>query len=192
MTDKYIILLKRQLDELEKIGTNSITKRERSFGVDAWKSSTISILERIFGKESRKIQEVERIKLGHSFSLDSSPTYYIETVKETAKAIIESCISELEILGSPMQIYDGNNSGLNLTVVQSQSNKQTIKLDLIVQALQEELTGKELSEIQSILDSKETSESKKTKTIDKLKTFGSDTLSNIIAGILTNPSIWGG
>ena len=37
----------------------------------------------------------------------------------------------------------------------------------------------------------ETPEEKKVKLIDKIKSFGSDIASNIVAGILTNPAIFG-
>ena len=191
MNEKYIELLKRQLKELEKVGTNPATRSEYSFGVEAWKSSTIVILERIFGKDSRKIKEVEKIELGRSFSLSGSDSYYIETVKETGSGLIKACIAELELLGNPNQIYNGEKQGINLTVLQSQENNQTIKIDIIVNELRKELTGSQLDEIQSILDSEEKTIDKKNKTINKLKDFGINTLSNIIAGILTNPSIIG-
>lgn len=191
MNEKYIKLLQRQFAEIEKIGKNPLTIREKSFGVDAWKSATISILERIFGKESRKIKEIEKIQLSCTDDLYGDDQYRIETVKETAKSIINACIAELEILGNPKQIYNGEKQGFKLTVSQSQENKQTIKLDIIVNELRKELTGSQLDEIQSILDSDEKSNDKKNKTIEKLKEFGINTLSNIVAGILTNPSIIG-
>ena len=155
MNEKYIELLKRQLHELDKIGTNPATVSEWSFGVEAWKSSTIAILERIFGQESRKIKEIERIELRRSVSLKGPDSYHIATVKETGHAILSACIAEIETLGSPNQIYNGEKQGINLTVLQSQENKQTIKLDIIVNELRKELTGSQLDEIQQILDSKE-------------------------------------
>lgn len=191
MNEKHIKLLKRQLNELEKVGSNPETNIEYTFGVEAWKSATISILERIFGKESRKIKEIERIELGRTVAFTGNDRYHIETVKETGRAIINACIAELELLGGPEQVYTGGKQGINLTVLQSQENKQSIKIDIIVNELRKELTGKQLDEIQNILDSKEKSEIKKTKTIEKLKQFGINTLSNVIAGILTNPSIIG-
>jgi hypothetical protein len=190
MNEKYIELLKRQLQELDKIGTNPATVSEWSFGVEAWKSSTIAILERIFGQESRKIKEIERIELRRSVSLKGPDSYHIATVKETGHAILSACIAEIETLGSPNQIYNGEKQGINLTVLQSQENKQTIKLDIIVNELRKELTGSQLDEIQQILDSKDKPAEKKNKTVEKLKEFGINTLSNIIAGILTNPSIY--
>lgn len=191
MNEKYIQLLKRQLTEVGKIGSNPTASSENSFGVEAQKSSTIGILERIFGQESRKIKEVEKIKLDKTVRMRGPITYHPENVKEIGRAIINSCIAELELLGSPNQIYSGEKQGINLTVLQSQENKQTVKLDIIVNELRKELTGSQLDEIQKILNSKEESTDKKSKTIEKLKEFGVNTLSSIVAGILTNPSILG-
>jgi hypothetical protein len=154
-----------------------------------WKSSTIAILERIFGQESKKNKEIERIELRRFVSLKGPDNYNIATVKEIGRAIIDACIAEINTLGSPNQIYNGEKQGVNLTVLQSQESKQTIKLDIIVNELRKELTGSQLDEIQQILDSKDKSVDKKSKTIEKLKEFGINTLSNIIAGILTYPSI---
>jgi hypothetical protein len=191
MNEKMIALLNRQLLEIEKIGSNPATISDWSFGVDAWKSSTISILERIFGRDSRKIKEIEKIQLQNIYQRNGPSRHNIETIKETGKSIFEACIAELEILGIPNQIYNGEKSGFNLTVNQNQENKQEIKLEVIVNELRDKLTGSQLSEIQTILDSEEKSVEKKKKTFEKLKEFGIDTLSNIVAGILTNPSIIG-
>ena len=191
MREKSIQLLKRQLEELRKVGNNPQTKSEYSFGVEAWKSSTISILERIFGKESRKIEEIEKITLERSFPRNGPTVYHLETVKEIGSSIIEACISEIESLGLPDSKYDGQEKGINLTVVQSQSNKQTIKLELLVSIIRDELKGKQLDEIQEILDDKTDPDTKRKNIFEKVKTFGLDTLSNIISGLLSNPQIWG-
>lgn len=191
MVIKHIELLTRQLQQIEQIGKNPETIKDGTYGVEAWKSSTISILERIFGTKSRKIQEIEKIRLGQSVTYSGQPRYYTETVKEQAKAIIEACIAELEMLGESEPNF-GNGKGINLTVLQSQDNKQTISLDIIVSELRNELTGNQLDQIQSILDSQETEVYKKKTVTEKLKGFGINTLSNIIAGILTNPNIYTG
>ena len=191
MNEQSISLLRRQLNELNKIGTNPSTQREFSFGVEAWKSSTISILERIYGEESKKIELVDNIQLGRTFSSRGPAYYHLETVKETGSAILEACIAELESLGLPENKYDGTSKGINLTVVQSQSNQQTIKLELLVSIIRNELTGKQIDEIQSILNEPTDTETKKKKVFDKVKDFGINTLSNIISGILSNPQIWG-
>ena len=118
MKEKYLELLRRQLAELEKIGKNPETASEYSFGIDAWKSSTIGIIERMFGKESRKIQEIEKIELGRTVSLHGPHKYHIETVKETGRSIVEACIAEIDILGIPEEKYTGDQRGINLMLVQ--------------------------------------------------------------------------
>lgn len=190
MNEKYILLLKKQLEEVEKIGTNQSTVNERSYGVDAWKSATISILETIFGQKSKKIEEVEKIELKRQVSYNGPTKYYVETVKERARAILNACISELEILGNPSQIYTGEKEGLNLTVSQNQQNIQTINLNIIIEELRKELNGNQLEDIQNILDSEDSAEEKKNSIGSKLKDFGVNTLSNIVAGIITNPAIY--
>lgn len=191
MKEQYLLLLKRQLTELEKIGTNSQTCQEYSFGVEAWKSSTISVLERIFGSSSKKIAEIEKIELNRTVSRMGPHIYHIETVKETGRSIIEACIAEIELLGEPETTQEINNKGINLTLVQSQTNQQTIKLEILVSILREELTGKQLSEIQEILNESKDNQAKETKIREKLESFGINTLSNILSGILTNPQVWG-
>lgn len=190
MNEKYILLLKKQLEEVEKIGTNQSTINERSYGVEAWKSATISILETIFGQKSKKIEEVEKIELKSQATLNGPKKYYVETVKERARAILNACISELEILGNPSQIYTGEKESLNLTVSQNQNNNQTINLNIIIEELRKELNGNQLEEIQNILDSEDSSDNKKKSIVSKLKDFGVNTLSNIVAGIITNPAIY--
>ncbi len=190
MNEKYILLLQKQLAEIGKIGENQSTVNENSFGVEAWKGATISILETIFGQKSKKIEEIEKIKLESLFSYNGRQKYYIETVKERGTAILEACILELEILGNPSQIYTGEKDSLNLTLSQSQHNTQTINLNLIIEELRKELTGNQLEEIQEILDSEVPNEEKNKSVVSKLKDFGINTLSNIVAGIITNPAIY--
>lgn len=157
-----------------------------SVGVHSWISGTISILERIFGKESVKIQEIKSIKDNIVCDL-SGPTYYNSNdVISIGESIIQASIDELEKLGIPSTIYDGKNEKINVTMVQQQSNLQTLNIEIITKALHDELNGNQLSEIQSIIDSKENQDGKKTKLMNKLKEFGINTLSGVISGILTN------
>ena len=68
------------------------------------------------------------------------------------------------------------------------NQSQNINIDIVLQTLKEEI-GK--SGIQSLKDVEgKSEEEKKQNIISKLKNFGENTLSNIIANILTNPSVW--
>ena len=192
MNEKYIELLKRQLSELETMGVNSIKPSEYTSRVDVWKSSTIGLLERIFGAYSRKIKDVENIQYEKNPHYGSeTETYNKGAVKEIGSAILNDCIAELELLGSPVTDSNIVGTGDNQTAIKNQENNQTIKLDVILNELRKELTGSQFDEIQAIVDLKENYDIKKNKISQKFKEFGINPLSNIIAGILTNPSIIG-
>lgn len=84
-----------------------------------------------------------------------------------------------------------NSKGINIAINQNQSVKQKVSLNIILDAVHNELTGKQLKELQSIIENDDQPENKKKKVIEKLKSFGTDIATNIIAGILTNPTIYG-
>jgi len=192
MTDKYIELLKRQLVELEKMGEKSVKPSEYTSRVDVWKSSTIGILERIFGADSRKIKDVENIQYEKNPHYGSeTETYNKVAVKETGSAILNSCITELELLGSPDPDSNNEGTGDDQTTIKNQEKNQTIDQNIILSELRKELTGSQFDKIQFIIDSKENPDIKKNKISQKFKEFGINPLSNILAGILTNPSIIG-
>jgi len=192
MNDKYIEILKRKLSELETMGETSKNILEYASRVDVWKSSTIGILEKIFGPESRKIHDIENIKHDKNPHYGSEPeTYNKSVVKETGTAIINACITELELLGTPIIDPINERSEINQIAIKNKEKKQTIDQNPILSELRKELTGSQFDKIQFIIDSKENSDIKKNKISQKFKEFGINPLSNIIAGILTNSSIIG-
>lgn len=140
-----------------------------------------------------KIKKIEKLEILYSSSYaQGGRRPKLETVREQATKILEACIAEMEIIGPPNQIYVGSSSsGINLTLSQSQANKQTVSLEIIVNELEESLNKDQLQTIQSIIESDENRRSKKQKIANKLAEFGKDVASNILANILTNPSIIG-
>ncbi len=69
----------------------------------------------------------------------------------------------------------------------SQHQSQTQSLQVIIDILKDELTGKQLKELKEILESKAEVEAKKKSIFDKIKSFGSDVAASIVANIVTNP-----
>lgn len=62
---------------------------------------------------------------------------------------------------------------------------------MFVDALHEELSRKQIREVKEIAENTNlTHEEKKSSILNKIKDFGIDTLSNIVANVLTNPAIW--
>ena len=75
---------------------------------------------------------------------------------------------------------------------QEQSQSQEIAINIFLESIKDELTGKQFKEIKAIVAEEPEPEKAKSKVIEKLKSFGEDVLTNIVANVITNPSIWGG
>jgi hypothetical protein len=180
MTDKQIELLQQQITKLD----------DKEFDLDGWKNSTIVLLNRIYGDDYPGIKSIEKIKFesgGIAFGDSSSFWDNMKSCKKQGKDLLDACIRELQTFGQPTKKVTSN-SGINIHLTQNQN--QTINIQLLVSALENELTVSQFREINEIMNSPESSADKKKTIIDKLKSFGSDVASNILANILTNPNIW--
>lgn len=177
MTEKQIELIKKQLSKLDS----------NDFDLSGWKSSTIVILSRIFGDTYQGIKAIENIKYS-SGGIGSVHWDNLASCKKQGKDILEACITELETFGQPEQ-KKNDNSGININLTQNQN--QTVNINLLIGALEDELTVSQLREVNEIMNVEEPKSEKKKKLIEKIKSFGSDVASNILANILTNPNIWG-
>lgn len=76
---------------------------------------------------------------------------------------------------------------------QTQNQEQTLAVELFIEAIKDDLTGRQIKELKQVVDDADGDLQKaRPGIIDKIKSFGSDVASNIIANILTNPIIWNG
>ena len=83
------------------------------------------------------------------------------------------------------------NNTINNSNCQSQSQEQSIAINMFYEAIKDNLTGKQVKEIKEILtEAANDKEQARKSIIEKLKSFGSDVASNIVANIITNPMIW--
>lgn len=123
MTEKEITLLKAQREKLSG----------KIFDLEGWKSQTLLLTQRIFGKDHPVIKMLSDLKYDYSSWHLRDVTGNKETddpVRIQARQVIDAAIAELDVLGSPA------------------AEKRT---DLLWQILGEELTGKQLKELQDIL-----------------------------------------
>ena len=82
---------------------------------------------------------------------------------------------------------------INNSNSQSQSQEQSLAVELFIEAIKDDLTGRQIKELKSVVAEADNDLQKaRPGIIAKLKKFGSDVASNIVANILTNPTIWGG
>ena len=83
-----------------------------------------------------------------------------------------------------------SHSAVMVTVNQSQTQNQSQEINIFLDSIADELTGKQYKELKAIAHEEPNPEKSKQKIVEKLKSFGGDVLSNILANIVTNPSVW--
>ncbi|AHW58935.1 hypothetical protein FH5T_03175 [Draconibacterium orientale] len=135
MAEKQIALLREQLAKLD----------EKKFDLDAWKTHTLIFLERIFGKDNSKLKLIQDLHYDYSsWSLRDTAaagkTKDKDPVKLRASEILEATILELETLGLP------------------EGEEEQQKLWKL---LQDELTGKQVKEIEALAKSDDKEKTKK-------------------------------
>lgn len=82
---------------------------------------------------------------------------------------------------------------INNSNSQSQDQRQSLAVELFIEAIKDDLTGRQIKELKAVVaDVNNDLQKARPGIITKLKEFGSDVASNIVANILTNPSIWSG
>ena len=155
-----------------------------------WKKSMIGTLKRIVPNNEAIIEHLEEIESTSMYGGD-----YTKSAKRDSQQILESLIKDIERFGLE-ELKDNNNDSGVVKVNVHQNNEQTqttkvqVKIDLIVDVLKGELRASEIEQLKEILESSDEPKEKKKKFMDKIKSFGSDVASNILANILTNPQVY--
>ena len=166
---KEIKLLEDQIEKLDI----------KAFDLDAWKQYTIVLLARIFGENNQKIKQIEKIEYDYSsWALrdTSGSTSYLETCKKLGKEILLASIDELKALGLPQKNTVADNS---------------IPVEVIVAALENELKISQYKEIAAIVNSETDKETKMKQIGKKLESYGKSIMSKILPAILSHSGLIG-
>lgn len=142
-----------------------------------WVQKTIRFLHANFSGDA-KIEEFEELA-----NNKPSPKNHdkLMAVLKAYKAIPQPIIALDQV-----QHHDG----IVINNTQNQSQQQSIVADVFKDSVSDELTGKQMKElIAALLEDKD---NKKGTITEKLKSFGLDTLSNIVSNIVTNPAVIAG
>jgi hypothetical protein len=163
-----IQLLKKLIEKLD----------DKNFNLEAWKSSVMIILARIFGENSQKIRQIEKIEYDYSsWSMrDTSGIPYLQTCKKLGRQILETSILELETLGLPAL---------------ESTQDHTTEIQPVVDAFEEVLPASQFREIKELLKSTEDDKIIRQNLVDKLKVLGLEISPKILANILLNKQIRG-
>lgn len=162
--NKSIEVLQAQIEKLEA----------KDFDLNAWKNFTTLLLERVFGSQTHKIDAINKIKYDQGSWVLRDETGYtnsMEACKKLGREILEESIVELETFGLPQESSD------------------TIPFDVILKALEDELTGSQFREIRKAVSDKTTINDRKKILITKLQGYGSDAAWAIVANILSDDQI---
>lgn len=110
--------------------------------------------------------------------------------KEKLKTIIKCMIAESEI----METTDSEKmitNNINFTPNISQTQFQSQEVMIFISTLKDVLSNEQLNELKKIVvEERDNTYNAKKRLSEKLKTFGNDVLSSIIANLLTNPVLW--
>ena len=97
-------------------------------------------------------------------------------------------LKSLKAIPTPCLAKSDDNKGIVVSVTQTQTQQQSISF--VLDSIKDTLTETQFKEIEDIAKDETDSKKARTKIFEKLKSFGSDVLSNIVANLITNPNIW--
>lgn len=84
-------------------------------------------------------------------------------------------------------------TNINNSNSQTQNQQQSLAVDLFLDAIKDDLTGHQIKELKEVVANTDNDvEKARPGIVEKLKSFGADVVSNIVANLLTNPAIWSG
>ena len=160
-----------------------VYKVEDESRYQTWKSKSMRLLNVNFKDDMESKAFAEAAK---SFDkLHYAPKYLKEMV-----GILVSCKEIPNNVKQQKEATQEHPSAVTVNVNQSQTQIQSQEINIFIDAIADELTGKQYKELKSIVQENPNPENSKRKIAEKIKSFGGDVLSNIVANIVTNPSVW--
>lgn len=150
-----------------------------------WKNRCLRLLELHFKNEGSLQLFKEAVE---QFAKHHNTPKYLQDMIGILKACVEiPAVAEEkanEVSGNPSPVT------INVTQTQTQTQSQNIAIEIFLEAIKDEIPEKHFKEIQAIAVEEKDPAKAKSRILDKVKGFGSDVLSNIVANIITNPTIW--
>ncbi|MBB4036165.1 hypothetical protein GGR21_002066 [Dysgonomonas hofstadii] len=143
-----------------------------------WKSSVKRFLKINFPEDCEEMENIEK----YNFSPD------------THKQIVGLLVAIQKMPQIVKRVENVNKNAIHITnnLSQNQEQNQLITLNIFIESIENELTKRQFDELKQVVhEYKDSPKEGKENVLNKLKSFGNDVLSNIIANIITSPTIWG-
>jgi hypothetical protein len=174
--DKAIEALQKRLEALGEVST-----AQKFF---EWKTRTLQTLAHLYSEKHTCYLALDGI---HGFN------YADRTVsaKSEATELLTGLIEDLQNFGFP-KLNETSNGGVNVLVNQhnNQLTNVSVDLNIFINIIKGELRASEIEEIKEILASDLEPKEKKKTFFNKIRSFGNDVATNILANLLTNPSVY--
>ncbi|MBN1338066.1 MAG: hypothetical protein JXA03_02020 [Bacteroidales bacterium] len=151
----------------------------KDFDLEAWKQHTSAVLGRIFGDNSLKIKQIQKIEYDYSsWSLrdTSGRSSNLERCKKMGREILMAAIEELKTFGIP-----DNTS----------AKTSAIPPEVIGHALENELKVSQIRGLIAVIDSDKSAEDKKESLLTLLKKLEPGASEAILAHLLAHPGMTG-
>lgn len=152
---------------------------------ETWKNLVVRFLSANYPGD-RCIADFEN-KVKEFSDSNYDPTYFDGLI-----GILESCNAIPVLPKAQSKTSIDKSVHVNVTQTQSQSQEQSFAIDIFLEAIKDEIKGKQLKELKAIAQEEPNPEKVKTKVLDKIKSWGGDVLANVVANIVTNPTVWAG
>ena len=183
-------MIEKFIESLRAIENPTITTGEE---LKSWQSKALNIVVRVYGEDSVQDEQIRNVQFETYTAIYTGQGKIgggnnSKQCQKYASEVIQGMIADLETFGLPAERVIEKTSGINISLTQNQHVTVKVILDL----LKDELTGNQMREVSEILKSDTSVSEKKNDLLNKLKSFGKDVAANILANILTNPSLYGG
>lgn len=163
--------------------------------------SVQNILERFYVKDNAFVRQAEVL---HSYIValqtskkDQYPLYTRCNTKDIAadlKALIDAVKDEIASIGLPNTTKAKVSKNIqitnNLSQSQTQSQEQNVIVKVLLEAVKDDLTGKQWKELLAIAQNTKDPQVAHKGIMEKLKEYGESVSASIVANILTNPEVW--
>lgn len=183
--DKLIAELKDMIPTLQHHGGYLPYDKYNDMGkYEKWLADTIRFLNLNFPNDKSVVEFEETSKM--KLCLEQ---------QQKLLALLKAIADQPTIVPQEKKMEKGTGinftTNYNNTISQTQSQEQSVAVDLFREAIKDELVGEQIKELKKIIDEAgDDKEKARCGIISKLKSFGSDVVSNIVANIITNPIIW--
>ena len=156
------------------------------------------ILERYYNYQDTQLSTAQKLKANilllekkKCSAITSDARCNIHDIAEDTKTLIDIVICEVKALGIPKRnAAEDHSVNVNVSQTQEQNQQQDVIVNILLETIKDELTGKQWKELLGV--TKETTDPEKIRKniFHKIKDFGEDVAANIVANIVMNPKVW--